>query len=237
MNQNYSSQQLIRLCKQDEWDDYNLTKEELLTLLENNFEKIISGTFDFEINQVGDYYLTETLPQKLILRKLNDNLKRLYKDEQANRRIIIKQVKTLLEENGPIWILKTDIERFYESINRELIISKLKNDSMLSFHSLYLIDKLFSNHEIITTTGLPRGLNISSTLSEIYMRKFDRWIQRSIGIYYYARFVDDIIIFSNEKSVIQDINKNINSNLEKGLKKKRRKHVFIMDMILRIPVL
>lgn len=223
MNQNFSSQQLMRLCKQDEWEDYDLTKDRLLKLIDDNFEKIISGTFEFQINQVGDYYLTDDLPQKLILRKLNDNLKRLYKDEQANRRIIIRQVKTLLEENGPMWILKTDIEHFYESINKEKIILKLKNDSMLSFHSLYLIDKLFSNDKIAGITGIPRGLNISSTLSEIYMRKFDRWIQRVIGVYYYARFVDDIVIFSNDKSIIEDINKNINSKLEEGLKKKVRK--------------
>ncbi|HML66220.1 MAG TPA: RNA-directed DNA polymerase [Dysgonomonas sp.] len=223
MNQNFSSQQLMRLCKQDEWEDYDLTKDGLLKLIDENFEKIISGTFEFQINKVGDYYLTEDLPQKLILRKLNDNLKRLYKDEQANRRIIIRQVKTLLEENGPMWILKTDIEKFYESIDKEKIISKLKNDSMLSFHSLYLIDKLFSNDKIEGITGIPRGLNISATLSEIYMRKFDRWVQRIIGVYYYARFVDDIVIFSNDKSVIEDINKNINFNLEKGLKKKEKK--------------
>jgi hypothetical protein len=144
----------------------------------------------------------------------------LYKDEQANRRIIIKQVKTLLEENGPMWILKTDIEKFYESIDRERLVSKLRNDSMLSFHSLQLIDKLFLNDELSGLSGVPRGLNISATLSEIYMRKFDRWIRRTSGVYYYARFVDDIVIFSNDQKVIDNINQNIDNNLEKGLQKK-----------------
>lgn len=220
MNQNFSSQQLIRLCKQHEWEDYGLKKEDLERLIDENFNKIIGNIFAFDFKKVGDYFLTDDLPQKLILRKLNDNLKRLYKDEQSNRRIIIKQVKTLLEENGPMWILKTDIEKFYESIDRERLISKLKDDSMLSFHSQQLLDRLFMNEELSLLKGIPRGLNISATLSEIYMRKFDRWIRRTTGIYFYARFVDDIVVFGNSENIINEINQNINKNLEKGLRKK-----------------
>jgi hypothetical protein len=220
MNQNYSSQQLIKLCKPREWDDYGLSKDELVNQLDDNFSKIVGGSFLFEIEQVGDYYLTHDLPQKLTIRKLNDNIKRLYKDEQANRRIIIKQVKTLLSENGPMWILRTDIEKFYESINRDRLLLKLRNDSMLSFHSQNLLDKLFQNPSLVSSTGLPRGLNISATLSELYMRNFDKWVRRSNGVYFYARFVDDIIVFSNSEKVINDLNNNINRNLEKGLNKK-----------------
>jgi hypothetical protein len=220
MNQNFSSQQLLRLCKQHEWEDYGLRKEDLERLIDENFNKIIGNTFAFDFKKVGDYFLTDDLPQKLILRKLNDNLKRLYKDEQSNRRIIIKQVKTLLEENGPMWILKTDIEKFYESIDRDRLISKLKDDSMLSFHSLQLLDRIFMNEELSPLKGIPRGLNISATLSEIYMRKFDRWIRRTTGIYFYASFVDDIVVFGNSENVINEINQNINRNLEKGLRKK-----------------
>jgi len=220
MNQNFASQQLMQLCKSHEWEDYGLSKDDLLNQIDSNFTDIVNGTFSFDIEKVGDYYLTHDLPQKLVIRKLNDNLKRLYKDEQANRRIIIKQVKTLLSENCPMWILRTDIEKFYESINRDRLMLKLRNDSMLSFHSQNLLIELF-NHPIISgNTGLPRGLNISATLSELYMRNFDKWIRRTVGVYYYARFVDDIILFSNREHVITEINKNINKNLEIGLNKK-----------------
>ena len=223
MNQNFSSNQLIKLCKQREWEDYDLEKDDLEAEIDYNFTKIINGTFNFQIEKIGEYFLTHDLSQKLIIRKLNDNLKRLYKDEQANRRIIIKQVKTLLTENCPMWILRTDIEKFYESIDRERLISKLRNDSILSFHSLSLLNKLFDNQEISQSTGLPRGMSISATLSELYMRKFDKWIQRNPGIYFYARFVDDIIIFSNDVSVIKRLNSQINDNLEEGLNKKVQK--------------
>lgn len=223
MNQNFSSQQLLKLCKQTELDDYGLTKDELIKNLDDAFNEIINKSFSFDLEKVSDYYLTNDLSQKLILRKLNDNLKRLYKDEQANRRIIISQIKTLLEENGPMWILKTDIEKFYESIDRDRLLAKLQNDAMLSFHSIKLLEGLFTHPLLSSMKGVPRGMNISAILSEIYMRKFDRWVRRTTGVYYYARFVDDIIIFSNDDKVVITIKQNINRHLEKGLRKKEIK--------------
>jgi hypothetical protein len=223
MNQNFSSKQLFRLCKQTELLDCGLSKDELIDEIDENFNDIVAKSFTLDIKQSGDFFLTEDLTQKLVLRKLNDNLKKLYKDEQANRRIIISQVKTLLEENGPMWILKTDIEKFYESISRDSLLSKLQNDTMLSIHSMNILNGLFSHHLISSKTGLPRGINVSATLSEIYMRSFDKWIRRIDGVYYYARFVDDIIVFSYDEKMLHLINKNINKNLAEGLRKKESK--------------
>jgi hypothetical protein len=213
MNQSFNRQQLIRLCKQAEFVDYGLTLTQLSDNLDETFETINNDKFAFEITKFNEYYLTNDLPNKLVLRKLNDNLKRLYKDEQANRRIIISQVKTLLEETCPFWVLKTDIKSFYESIDRDRVIAKFKDDLMLSFQSMYLLRKVFENPTLSATTGVPRGMNISSTLSEIYMRKFDRWIRRFPGVYYYARFVDDIIVFTNSLQSSLDLIIVINSKL------------------------
>jgi len=197
MNQSFQRQQLIRLCKKAEYIDYGMTIKELTESLDTSYEEIAKDTFEFSLKQVSEYFLTNDLPNKLILRKLNDNIKRIYKDEQANRRIIISQVKTLLLETCPFWVIKTDIKSFYESINRERLISKFHDDSILSYQSMYLMKKVFDNPILAGKSGVPRGMNISATMSELYMRKFDRWVCSYDSVYYYARFVDDIIIFSN----------------------------------------
>ena len=212
MNQSFSSQQLIKLCKNTELDSYG--KKSLVIELDSHFKNIIEGKSEFAISKTYDFYLTNNLCDTLIIRKLNDNIKRIYKDEQANRRIIIDQVKTLLEETCPFWILKTDIKSFYESIDRDRLIDKLKNDTILSFHSLQVLNKIFTNPTLNKSTGLPRGMSISSTLSEIYMRKFDNWIKTSEGVFYYARFVDDIIIFSFSKEKLEIIRSNLNIQLK-----------------------
>lgn len=223
MNQNFSPQQLFRLCKRSELSDSGISKASLLVALEEALSKINDGTFEFTFKEIHDYYLTENLVEKLILRKLNDNLKRLYKDEQANRRIIVSQIKILLEETCPMFVLKTDIESFYESIDRNRLIEKFHDDGMLSYQSLKLLGKIFDNPLLVGGNGLPRGLNVSSTLSEIYMRKFDRWVKRIDGVYFYARYVDDIIIFINQKETAELIKNEINANLEMGLNKNETK--------------
>lgn len=219
MNQNYDSQQLLKLCKSFEWESYGMTKEHLISKIDKNNQDIIKGDFTFDVKKVGDYYMTDDLSQKLIIRKLNDNIHRLYKDSQANRRLIIKQVSTLLSENGDMWVFRTDIRKFFESIERDKLFSKIRNDAMLSFSSQIVLKKLFSTDTLTNSKGLPRGLNISSTLSELYMRGFDKWIRRYEGVYFYARFVDDIIVFCNNKKCLNKLKQEIDANLGDGLMK------------------
>ena len=214
MNQSFQRQQLIRLCKKAEYIDYGMTMEKLSEALDKSYEEIADDTFEFSFKQVSEYYLTDDLPNKLILRKLNDNIKRIYKDEQANRRIIISQVKTLLLETCPFWVIKSDIKSFYESIDRERLISKFHDDSILSYQSMYLMKKVFANPILKGKSGVPRGMNISATMSELYMRKFDRWVCSYDSVYYYARFVDDIIIFSNSLPDSLKLISSLNSQLK-----------------------
>lgn len=211
MRQNYDFKELVKFLKKGELVRNELEKEDVeheIAILE---EKILNESFEFDIKFNGEYYFLEDISQKLFLRKLNDNIKRIYKDEQANRKFIIHQVKTLLNETAPFWIIKTDIKAFYESIDRDRIFRKLKNDAMLSYYSIFLIRKVFEDPNIVSYSGLPRGLNISSSLSEIYMRNFDKAIQRHKDVYYYARFVDDIIVFLNNKDSATELFQNLNS--------------------------
>lgn len=223
MNQNFSSDQLLKLCKKSELIDYRISKIDLCNKIDEAFKEISNGTFEFNLSSTSEFYITTELVDKLILRKLNDNLKRLYKDEQSNRRIIVTQVATLLEDTCPFWILRTDISQFYESIDRNKLLEKLQGDSMLSYFSIWLIKKLFSHDLLKDEEGLPRGIALSSTLSELYMRKFDRWAKSFDGVYYYARFVDDIIIFNNKEKYLESLNKLIDEKLEKGLIKNKGK--------------
>jgi len=211
MKQNFNSKELIKYLKKGELIRNGLEIEDVESEITTLEEQILDESFEFDIKFNDGYYFVENISQKLLLRKLNDNIKRIYKDEQANRKFIIHQIKTLLKETAPFWIIKTDITAFYESVNRDRIFRKLKNDAMLSYYSIFLLKKIFENPNIISFSGLPRGLNISSSLSEIYMRNFDKAIQRHKDVYYYARFVDDIIIFLNNKERAFELFQNLNS--------------------------
>ncbi len=47
--------------------------------------------------------------------------------------------------------------------------------------------------------GLPRGVPLSATLSEYSMKRFDRFVSTLPEVYYYARYVDDIVIVTGAR--------------------------------------
>lgn len=171
-------------------------------------DKINRGIYQFQIRKFENLYLNncqkgsiEFLCQDLVLRKLYNNIKRIYAVEQSNRNQIVKQMDSLLREDTQKWVVRLDVQRFYESIDRERVMLRFQADGRLNYQSIMLLKNLFEQSAIVSDKGLPRGLSISSVMSELYMKYFDLEIRRMEGVFYYARFVDDIIVFcSSQKS-------------------------------------
>ncbi|WP_085343615.1 MULTISPECIES: antiviral reverse transcriptase Drt3a [Vibrio diabolicus subgroup] len=141
-----------------------------------------------------DTYDFNCAEDEIVCKKLNDNIRRLFKINTADRHSIVKQVISLLKDTQPIKVLRLDIKEFYESIDREKVLQYVINEWLLS-HQNRCILKCWDEHlSSIGLTGLPRGMSLSSTLSEIRIRPFDREVKKLSNVYYYARFVDDILI-------------------------------------------
>jgi hypothetical protein len=90
-----------------------------------------------------------------------------------------------------------DIKSFYESIPIGKLLSRFQSEYRLSSYSIGFLKKLYSWGE--GQYLLKRGLSMSALLSEIYMQRFDFRLRSHPNVIYYARFVDDIIIFLNQK--------------------------------------
>lgn len=158
---------------------------------------------------------------EFILRKINHNIKRIYKVKQADRNIIVNQIYNILKENPNYYIYRLDINSFYEAINRNKIVNKIFSSSVISVETKKLLQKVFER--IQETEGLPRGLSISATLSELYMKDFDYSIVTTDGVFYYSRFVDDIIIFSIKELTFDYLNKTLQENTSLKFNNKKTK--------------
>lgn len=172
----------------------------------------------FVCNKTESYYA---------LKKISDNLTRLYRVKFSNRFDISSQVLTLLKETSDFYIIRTDIKSFYESVDRENLIKSINEKRLLSYKCRKLLAALFSHKSLISEKGLPPGLSISAPLSEIYLENFDRQIRAIPQVYFYARYVDDLIIFcsSNHEQVIDIINKKLSEvNLKINKKKTSFRH-------------
>ena len=124
------------------------------------------------------------------------------------------------------WILKGDIRKFFASIDHQILKSILTEyipdkrilgllseviDSF-SINAVHLDSCLRRNDD---SSGLPLGNLTSQLLVNIYMNKFDQFIKHKIKIRYYIRYADDFVIFSDDKSWLENLIKPINDFLSK----------------------
>lgn len=154
----------------------------------------------YSSHKKGDriFYTADDELSKRAIHRLNAVLRKFYKVRQSDRNLICNQVATLLKESPNLNILKFDLKRFYQSVDGDILLHKIKNDRLLCPYTFELLEQAISPKINIHPFGLPEGICISATLSELYLRNFDRQISQIRGTVYYSRFVDDIIIFSSQ---------------------------------------
>lgn len=183
------------------------------------------------LNHDKPIFSAQSFVDDLVLKKIADNIKRLYKIHPTNRHAIIRQIVALLSDGVPYRVVRLDIASFYESIERERALEKLRADGLLSIRSLTYLEELFRLPEVASTEGLPRGLTVSAALSELYMRDFDKRIRQMDSVYYYARYVDDIVLFTSTRhgNIVQEIA----SRLPPGLRFNELKQKLLLKLACR----
>ena len=221
LNQEYTQENFYKLLKPSDPCKLKLgyTKEELISVLSDASEKVNKSGYSFSKFKENNYphgivYTTSSLVDEFVLRKLNDNLKRIFRVGTSNRSAIINQVKLLIKEPLPFTIVRLDIKRFYESIDKCSLLRKITSNPVVSIKSRKIIKSFFNSHSMKDIDGIPRGTALSNTLSEIYLQEFDRKVKGLDGVYYYVRYVDDVLIFCFKNGDIVD---EVADYLPKGL--------------------
>lgn len=193
-----------------------------------------------------DVYERDSTPESYYaLRQITRNIRSLYKTKPANRNLIVSQVQNLLSDDFPYIILRTDIASFFESVDQKRLIEKLVQDQLLSTNSMRLIKQVLWDYSKLSGTsgkGIPRGLSISSDLAELFLKVVDRQIQEIEEVVFYARYVDDILLFvspskaSDPSIFLPKITKIVNDhglslNPSKTLEFQRQKYQFRFDYL------
>jgi hypothetical protein len=184
---------LIEIAKRTDVEDYEL--------------KIKKGQIKWE----SQLYEIEHSPENyFITKQLQRNIYKTFKVKQANRKEIIDQLRLLLDDGFPKIIIRTDIKKFYESIPHKELLSKIEENSLLSYPSKKMIRRVLNQYWGILIAdgvktnsdervGIPRGIGFSAYLAELYLRSFDKKIKSLSNVTYYCRYVDDILIIITPK--------------------------------------
>jgi len=122
--------------------------------------------------------------------------------------------------DGYEWIVDLDIEKFFDTVNHDKLISILRehvNDSTtLHLIRAYLRAGVLEDGLIKSTTrGTPQGGPISVVLSNIYLDKFDKELDtRNLR---YTRYADDCVILVKSEMSANRVMKSVASWLERKL--------------------
>jgi retron-type reverse transcriptase len=101
----------------------------------------------------------------------------------------------------PCWILKGDIEKFFDSVSHNALFNLIKKrvDKRVI---LELIWRVIKSYEILPGRGLPLGNLTSQLFANIYLNELDYFIKNIMRLKYYIRFNDDFVIVHQNKEFL-----------------------------------
>jgi CRISP-associated protein Cas1 len=110
-------------------------------------------------------------------------------------------------EQGYEWVLDADIVKYFDNIDREILLQKLRQ--YLDHSGILCLIKSWLATGIATKTGLifpergiPQGAVVSPLLANIYLDKFDRDVTAN-GDLRLVRYGDDFVVMARTQGEIQ----------------------------------
>ncbi len=96
------------------------------------------------------------------------------------------------------WFAKLDVRKYFDNINHEILMSQLSrmfkdDDLLLMFH------KIIKSYQTGKNTGLPIGNLTSQYFANHYLSQADQYASRELQLPAYIRYMDDILLFHNDK--------------------------------------
>ena len=190
---------------EDKKDEINELKLRYKAFLEEFLQNVLDRLHDkdyalnlktFQLDGKNIYQVEPSLENLLLMGMLNRNLRSCYKVQPANRIAILYVLRNLLEEKHEVILLRLDVKSFFESISFDKLLTKLEDDGILCPESFKLLEQIKMSYmgKGKTNVGVPRGVPCSSFLAEIYMRDIDSRIKSIPGVYFYQRYVDDMVV-------------------------------------------
>lgn len=108
-------------------------------------------------------------------------------------------LKTVLTDGSPKFVYRTDIRGCFESIPHAGLLEMLEANRELPRRVVKQVRNLLSDYSAIvgSAVGLPRGVGISSVLTEVYLSALDRQIEEQLLPAFWCRYVDDIVVVTS----------------------------------------
>ena len=115
------------------------------------------------------------------------------------------------------WVLKCDIRKFFENIDHKTLLATL-GEYIPDLNIIWLLEEVISSFSKSPGKGLPLGNLTSQLFVNIYMNEFDQFVKHKLKAKHYIRYADDFVIFSQDKSWLEELTFKIGGFLEEKLR-------------------
>ena len=99
------------------------------------------------------------------------------------------------------YYLKLDIRKFYPSIDNEMLKGAFRA-KIKDTKALWLIDKIIDSHP---DAGVPIGNYTSQWFANFFLQGLDHFIKENLGVKYYMRYMDDMVLFGCNKKKLHKV--------------------------------
>ena len=172
-----------------------------------------------------------TVRDKLVLKALSHVLDDVFGDEcnTPQPQTVVDEINNGINSGFYTHFAKFDISRFYGSINHEMLMRKLRR----KVRKRELLDLLNSAVSTPSTVfgqrnrtprekGIPEGLPISNRLANVYLEGLESALS-GCGDVAIFRYVDDVLLFGNERTIASAERKLLNYFKQMGLEANEKK--------------
>lgn len=97
------------------------------------------------------------------------------------------------------WCLKMDVKKFYPSINND-ILKRMFRKKIKDAQCLQLIDSIIDSND-----GQPIGFFTAQWFSNFFLEGLDHYIKENLGVKYYVRYVDDLVLLGSNKRKLHKV--------------------------------
>ena len=139
-------------------------------------------------------------------------------------------------ESGKKWVVDMDLEKFFDRVNHDRLMSRLKLDiedkRVLWLVNQYLKAGVMVNGVVMETEeGTPQGGPLSPLLSNIVLDELDRELERR-G-HSFVRYADDCNIYVSSRRAAERVLASIREYVEKKLRLKVNEQKSAVDLATR----
>lgn len=101
--------------------------------------------------------------------------------------------------------LKTDVEKFFDSVPHDLLLTILRR-KIKDRRLLEVCEKIVCHGQSFAPGfGLPIGNRTSQFFANVYLNVLDHFIKDRLAVKGYVRYMDDFVIFHNDRNVLKSL--------------------------------